>query len=883
MRCDDAGHPVEESLETLIRDVARDDPGRIALLAPKRPPLTYRGLSLRIQDGAAHLREFGIVPGDRVVTLLPDGPEAAVAFLSVSALAACAPMNPASHASELEYSFRALAPAAVIIPAGAKTHAVPVAESLGIPILELSPINAAEAGTFKLAAQTVRPRKDALYEHARSDDALIFHTSGTTSRPKLVVHTRRSIYWAALYIARAVALSPVDRYLNFMPLCHSLGLTGGLLAPLAGGGSTVCTPGFRHADFFRWLDEFSPTWFAAVPRVHQSILESAAEHREIFSTSHLRFARSAGAPLPQQLKSSLEQALKIPVIDVYGMSEAPPIAIEQLPPARRKAGSVGPSAGPCIEVIDEAGNPLARGQTGEIVLKGLNIASRYWNNGAQNRHSFVDGWFRTGDQGHIDDDGFVFLTGRIKEMINRGGEKIAPLEVDEVLMDHPAVAQALTFPVQDEKLGEEIAAAVVLRENAAAGAADLQAFAAGRLAAHKIPRRVIFLDEMPTGATGKFSRHKLSETFARNLDELERHAASPGPRPEFEAPRNERERLIAGIWTAVLGVEEVGIHDNFFDSGGDSIRAAELLARVSQAIGIELPPVSILLLAPTIATLSGVIDDPNYVAISSQIAPIQARGSAAPFFCVGDGVEFRQMIPYLAGQPCFGIRIPNFEDEPPPHTVEGIAAHCRETLQSVQPHGPYMLGGWCFAGVVAFEMARQLEAMGETVALLALFDARGILRSRDSTHETARKLRFHSGKIRTLGLKHGLNYARARAATVCSRGIRKLWSILYRLCRAAGRPVPSLFRSRDHSTAMALDAYRPEPYSGSIVHFWVSERPAGQDVESEWADLARGGIELHEIPGDHISMFQEPSVRVLAGKLRPYLSEVEVAREIVEA
>ncbi len=554
------------------------------------------------------------------------------------------------------------------------------------------------------------------------------------------------------------------------------------------------------------------------------------------------------------------------------MSEAPPIAMEPLQPARRKPGSVGRSAGPSIEVMDEDGNRLPRGQTGEVVVRGLNVASCYWNNDAANRHAFVDGWFRTGDQGYVDDDGFVFLTGRI-----------APLEVDEVLMEHPAVAQAVTFPVRDEKLGEEIAAAVVLRENAAAGAADLQAFAASRLAAHKIPRRVIFLSEMPTSATGKFSRRKLSETFARNLEELERHAAPASPRPEYEAPRNDRERLIAGIWATVLSAGQVGIHDNFFESGGDSIRGAELLTRVSEAIGIDLPPLSILLLAPTIATLSGVIDDPNYLAISSQIAPIQARGSAAPFFCVGDGVEFRQMVPYLDGQPCFGIRIHNFEDEPPPHTIEAIAARCRETLQSVQPHGPYMLGGWCFAGVVAFEIARQLEALGERVSLLALFDARGILRSRKSAHETAAKLRFHSGNIRRLGIQRGFDYARARAATIWKRGIRQIWSIPYRLCRAAGQPLPVLLRSRDHSQGMALDAYHPEPYSGCMVHFWVRERPAGQDVESEWADLATGGIELHEIPGDHVSMFQEPSVRVLAGKLRPYLSEEEVPKEIVEA
>jgi len=309
---DDPGQPVEESLEAVICAVARDDPGRLALLAPNRLPLTYQGLSLRIQDTVSRLAAFGVTPGDRIAMVLPDGPEAAVAFLSVSALAACAPMNPASTASELEYSLGALDPAAVIVPAGARTHAARVAASFGIPIIELSQVTAAEAGTFTLSTRNTELRKR---RHARnskqaqSGHMLILHTSGTTARPKLVVHTRRSIYWATRYIGRGLALSPADRCLNFMPLFHGLGLTGGLLASLASGGSAVCTPGFRSADFFRWLDDFSPTWYGAVPRVHESILESAAVHSEIVSRSRLRFARSAGAPLPQQLKAALEQAL----------------------------------------------------------------------------------------------------------------------------------------------------------------------------------------------------------------------------------------------------------------------------------------------------------------------------------------------------------------------------------------------------------------------------------------------------------------------------------------------------------------------------------------------------------------------------------------------
>lgn len=875
-----------ESIQDLIAVAASDQPDSVALLSPNRLPLSYKNLWKRIQDVIAALTAMGLEPGDCIATVLPDGPEAAVAILSISGFAACAPINAACQPGELELCLRTLAPAAVVILAGAAAPAR-VAKSLGIPVVEILPVTHGQAGAFTIGA---RGKRHPPTRNSRQEAAIILSTSGTTSRPKLVIHTQQSLYWATLYIARALALSRQDRCLNVAPLTHSLGLTGGLLASIASGGSTVCIGGFRTRDFFRWLDEFSPTWYGAVPAIHEAILKGVAENRDVLSKTRLRFVRSAGASCSSQCRAEVEQAMRCPLIGAYGMSEAPPIAMDPLPPARRKAGSVGLPAGPSVEVVDEQGNPVPRGETGEIVVRGPNVAAGYWNNPVANRDAFLDGWFRTGDQGYVDDDGFLFLTGRIRDLINRGGEKIAPLEVDEVLMEHPAVAQAVTFAVRDGRLGEEIAAAVVLRENTSAGAADLKAFAASRLNAQKIPRYFIFLREIPRTSLGKISRKKLSQTLAPglawNLASSENGSGSIQLRPPIEAPSSDRERLFADIWSSVLGIDEVGIHDDFFDCGGDSIRGAELLSRVSQAIGIETPPLSVLLVAPTIATLSRVIDDSGHLAASSRIAPIQARGVGAPFFCIGDGVEFRHMATHLDGYPTFGIRTHSFEKEPPPLRIEALAARCRETLQSVQPHGPYMLGGWCFAGVVAFELARQLEKLGEQVSLLALFDARnlfpsqarGIQRIQNSWNVVGGKLRFHLRNIRERGFKHGLPYALLRAQTVTRRVVRKLWSIAYRCYSKAGQPMPGLLRSPNFFQALALSDYVPQPISGRIVLFLAADRPeGGQYPESEWAALTGGGLEFYETPGDHVSMFQEPSVSLLASKLRECLSEAAAA------
>jgi acyl-CoA synthetase (AMP-forming)/AMP-acid ligase II len=280
-----------------------------------------------------------------------------------------------------------------------------------------------------------------------------------------------------------------------------------VLSSLAAGGSIYCTPGFNALRFFQWLSDARSSWYTAVPTMHQAILPRAARNAEALAAARLRFIRSSSASLPAQVMGELEATFGCPVIESYGMTEAAhQMASNRLPPGLRKPGSVGAGAGPEVAVMAPDGRLLKAGETGEIVIRGPNVTAGYEKNPDANATAFAHGWFHTGDQGVLDEDGYLRVTGRLKEIINRGGEKISPLEVDDVLMDHPAVAQVVTFAMPHDKLGEEVAAAVVLREGMNANENDIRTYAATRLADFKVPRKVLILEEIPKGATGKLQR-----------------------------------------------------------------------------------------------------------------------------------------------------------------------------------------------------------------------------------------------------------------------------------------------------------------------------------------------------------------------------------------
>nr|WP_299677615.1 acyl--CoA ligase [uncultured Roseobacter sp.] len=511
---DDLGRTiVPETLNDLISD---HPPTALALGAPGRDWLTYGDLRSLSDTVGQALGDVGIGVGDRVAIVLPNGPEMASAFFTIAQTAVTAPLNPAYREDEFAFYLEDLQAKALVLLAGDEGPAFAAASKLGIAILRLGWDEATPAGSFVLRAEET-VEAGAQSKPSVSDVALILHTSGTTSRPKIVPLLQSNIAASARNIATSLNLTPDDRCLNVMPLFHIHGLVAAVSATFAAGGQVWCAPGFDALKFFGWVRDADPTWYTAVPTMHQAILSRAGRNAEVIENARLRFLRSSSASLPGPVMTQLAETFGAPVIEGYGMTEAAhQMCSNPLPPGVQKPGAVGLPAGPEVRIAHES-NPelLDADAVGEVVISGPNVTPGYESNPSANASAFFEAegkrWFRTGDQGAFDADGYLALTGRLKEIINRGGEKVSPLEVDDVLSAHPGVAQALTFAVPHAKLGEEVAAAIVLREGMEIGERDIRDFASERLADFKVPRKVIILDEIPKGATGKLQRIGLAE------------------------------------------------------------------------------------------------------------------------------------------------------------------------------------------------------------------------------------------------------------------------------------------------------------------------------------------------------------------------------------
>jgi len=581
-RAPDGGGASAADVGALVSRLAAEAPERPALAAPDREPLSYAGLRDELARVRAALRGLGVGRDDRVALALPDGPEMAVAFLAVASAARAAPLNPAYRRAEHEFTLRDLGARALLLPEGAEASAAAAAAgALGIPRVAVR-ARSGPAGAIELFGE--RPAAPARERPAAlEDEALVLHTSGTTSRPKIVPLSHRNLRASAARIAATLALAPEDRCLALMPLFHIHGLVGALLATWSSGGCLLAPPGFDAGRFFAWLVALRPTWTTAVPTMYQALLARAGLHADAIRRAPLRLLRSSSAPLPPAVLAELERVFGAPVIESYGMTEAAhQIASNPLPPGLRKPGSVGLPAGPEVAILDATGARRPAGERGEVAIRGESVTAGYEGAPDANAAAFADGWLRTGDQGFLDADGYLHLTGRLKEIINRGGEKVSPREVDEALLEHPAVAQAVAFAVPHPRLGEEVAAAVVLRAPGAADARELLAHAAERLADFKLPRRIVFVDAVPKGPTGKLQRIGLAERLGVQMGE-------PAGPSEYTAPRDADEARVAALFAEVLERERVGVHDDFFALGGDSLALARLLFAVADAFGVELP------------------------------------------------------------------------------------------------------------------------------------------------------------------------------------------------------------------------------------------------------------------------------------------------------
>ena len=485
------------------------DDDKIAITSENKSQISYKNLKIFIDNISKQLSGNGITNKDRAAIVLPNGPTMATSFLGISSYMSAAPLNPSYKSEEYEFYLKDLNPKILIVEKNSKNPSIEIAKKLNIEICELKIHKDQPEGLFNLFEN-----KSDYSLPNENDEALVLHTSGTTSRPKIVPLSNNNIYSSSENISKSLDLTDKDHCLNIMPLFHIHGLIAVLATSMKVGASICASSGFNALKFLDLAKSEKITWYSGVPTMHQAILLRANKSGDVAKKLNLRLIRSSSASLPPAVFKNLNEVFNCPVIEAYGMTEAThQMTSNPLPPKQQKAGFVGIPAGPEVCIMDDNGNILKQGNVGEICIKGDNVTLGYENNDDANKTSFTNGWFRTGDQGYFDNDGYLKISGRLKEIINKGGEKISPLEVDNILMDHPSIDQAVCFGYEDKMLGENIASAIIIKDGMECSENEVLNYAEKKLAKFKIPKKIFFVDEIPKGATGKLQRNVLAKKF----------------------------------------------------------------------------------------------------------------------------------------------------------------------------------------------------------------------------------------------------------------------------------------------------------------------------------------------------------------------------------
>ena len=707
----------------------------VAIESASGDGMDFKTLHRWVESLAQGLRARGAAVDSRYAIVLPNGPDMAVALLGVSCAAVAAPLNPACTEEEFADYLSQLEVDGVLVGKGVESPICAAAERCGVPLLELT------LG-FPDGPVLEGPQVEEEFIPAGGDDvALVLLTSGSTGASKRVPLTHANVCASIPEICASVQLGPEDRCLSMWEQFHVGGLVDLLLAPLSVGGTVICGTKFDVERFFQLLETTHPTWFQAVPAaLHEVVAHARRSGMEKVETP-LRLIRSVAAALPPEVMAEVEERFGVSVLQTFGMTEASPlITSTALPPAERKAGSVGRSFGTEVSVMADDGSLLPTGEIGEVVVRGPNIMHGYEKDPDATAACFRNGWFRTGDLGCFDEDGDLFLKGRIREMINRGGEKISPPELDEILSAHPEIVQAAAFSVPHRVLGEDVAVALVLREGGACSAEEIRDYLASRVSSFKIPQQIEFVDALPLGATGKVSRRMLTEQFGTVSED------------EYVAPRTDLERTLATVWAEALQLERVGIDDNFFRIGGDSLSGVHLLTAVEQELGRVLP-VEALMKVNTIRSMAEAIsaaetscEETDYHgmppemyratlgALGSSGAPVVSpevlmlrlneSGTKKPvFWCFNQPEQFEKLSEQLGeDRPLYGLfsggRLVDYNNE----NHELYAAAYTKMILSVLPDGPFFVGGSCRGGSVMGRVARNLAAAGRTADGLCVID-----------------------------------------------------------------------------------------------------------------------------------------------------------------
>jgi oxalate---CoA ligase len=856
-------------------------PDAAALVRPGQSSFSFLQCAAAADRIALELQKAGIRRGDLVALAIPNAEQLLLGFLGAARVAAAAPLDYKLAEPALQSRMLLLKPSALVTTVEPDPKLMRTASATGTPLLGLSfpPGHEDRPEIVSMRPCTPAARTN---RNVSADVAAVFQTSATTGTPKLAPLTHRNLAAMIGNVQRSFGLRADDRFLCLMPLYHLAGLLS-CLAQLLSGGVVICSNAFDPAQFMEWLETDRPTWYLAGPAIHRAILQLVQERPGRFSQSTLRFIRSGTAAIPPFLVEALERSLRVPVIHGYGMTEAGVITSTFFN-ARHAGGSVGKSIGVAVGIMAPDGSLLPSTVQGEIVLRGEEVISGYLDDPDANRAAFHNGWFRTGDLGWLDPDGELFITGRLREIINRGGEKILPHEIDSVLAEHPAVEQAAAFAIPHPALGEDIATAVILRPGAAADESELRSYMAPRVGQARLPSRIFFVDEIPVSATGKPRRRELSQVFARATE-----FPSPGKSQHSNTATNPMEQRIAEIWVRVLGIPaQPHENESFFALGGDSLALTQMLAIMEAEMGVDARLLASprFLAAPTIATLREAIvenrTNGNLPLASPRVDAVvlQEHGKRPPFFCFPgatlDASYFRPLARLAGdGQPFVVLRDTTWDTGANALAFEDLIHRFVEYIRDTQrpPLGP--IGGHCFGGIVAFECACRLEALGWPVPAVVLFDTAAPGYPKPSRH-WIQYLKWAPQTFFTL-----------RRGTALAAGREVIAHLRYLSNRSAksgstGQSGPESACEEERRIASVADAaaaimrsYVPRPFGGCVVHFMAADKPVTtrvlEDARLGWRDFARGGFESHLVRGGHDSMFSEEFVAQLAHLLRDVL------------
>lgn len=856
----------------MLRFRAAQTPDAPVFLTETGSSLSFTDILALIDGIGASLNGLGYGRGDRIAVIHPGGIDLATAIVGLWSHATVIPLAPNFQLGEYAMYLRDLRIDAVAIAAGRIAPARAAADHLGLPVLDLIPMNEGGSGHIRLEGPaTDRPHKPGLA--GPEETAAVLMTSGTTLGRKFVPRRHSQLVRVAEDYGRILDFAPTERNANLMQLHHGAGIGAITYAPFA-GGSVAHFPGKDLPHIFRCLERLNPSLISGPYTTFHAMLAQQDRLRDSIRAIRpgLRMLRTGSGHLDSNVAEQLETLFGVPVIQAYSSSETGFVACDPLPPTPRKRGSVGLPGGSEIAIMDEQGNTLPANTIGEIVVRGPKVFAGYENNPEANAAAFVKGWFRMGDIGYFDDDRYLFLTGRIKEIINRGGQKIMPAEIDAALLTHPGIADAATFPIPHPTLGEDIAAAVVGTPHATLDAKDLSDFLRTSLGDSKVPRRFLFVDELPKGDTGKVQRNTLAATFG--LDRREATIPSDG----HTTAATPTEAILQRIWAGTLQVPTVPLDEDFFALGGDSIMAVELFLRIEEELGRRLPR-SALFEARTVTEMAQHID----AAPSPRcLVPIQPDGNRPPLFCVhdinGQVLNFRSLAQHLGpAQPVFGLQLAGLDrSEPPFVRYEDMAARYISEMRTLQPTGPYHIGGYSMGGLIAYEMARQLRDAGQEVGLLGLFDTfprrgrrRPMLQNWFTQRGNTLSDRNATSVARYIG--RGVGNIANNALTAVQR---RMFGIAWHLCAHTMTATPTVLYRPLAASHLAGRTYRMRPYAGDAVLFLADDYRRDHDhVVENWHALIGGRLDIRPITGLHSEILEEPHVHALASALSASLRE----------